>query len=172
MNNSQKFIIHDQRGILTEALDYPAENVTRLTIRQPEGNRFCVMMDREKYNEMVRNDYECFLFKEVTVTTDYNDIKAYEFGVKTELYATAISLSLGWSTRNLAFLGVRQLSDKYLMVVCQRLQPVVYIRKGDNDPVYDFIMGLKHMDRVEIILDYSVELNGMRSIKKIVPSEL
>jgi hypothetical protein len=172
MDNSQKHLIHDQRGILTEALDYPSEKVTRLTIRQPEGNRFCVMMDREKYNEMVRSDYEHFLFKEVTVTTDYNDIKEYEYGAKTELYATAISLSLGWSTRNLAFMNVRQLSDKYLMVICQRLQPAVYIRKGGNDPVYDFIMGLKHMDRVEIILDYSVELNGMRCIKEIVPSKL
>jgi hypothetical protein len=59
---------------LTEALDYPAEKVKRLTIRQPEGNRFCVMMDRDKYNEMIRSDYKHFLFKEVTVIIDY-DIK-------------------------------------------------------------------------------------------------
>jgi hypothetical protein len=160
-----------QRGILTEALDYPAENGIRLTIRQPEGNRFSVMMDQGKYNEMVLNDYEHFLFKEVTAAVDYNDIKEYHYSDRTEFYATAINLSLGWNTKNLAFKSAHQLSTKYLMIFCQRLQPVVYIRKGQVDPVYDFIMCLKYMTRIDITLDYSNELNGMRCVKEITKSE-
>ena len=171
MTDDLKPAISYQRGILTEALDYPCEGVMRLTIRQPEGNRFCLMMNRDSYNELVRNDFERFLFKEVTVEVDYTDIKEYTFGAKKEMYAMVTKLELGWNTKNLAFMGIRRLGPEYLMVFCQRIQPVVYIRKGQFDPVYDFLMCLKYLERVDVTLDYTTDFNGMRCIKEIVKSD-
>lgn len=167
MVSAQGKFVKYQKGIITEVLNLSSEVVYRLSLRQPSDNRFKVIMENNTYLELIDNDYERFIGKEVTVEVDYSTIKEFVHSDKTERFALANDIKIGWNTKHFMVLDTRLLGERTIQIFCQGLQAIVYEKKSDQDPIFDLIQNLGHRERVNLTINHEMEFNGMNYLSHI-----